>query len=58
MLLLDCHYIEFEVMNPMFFCLLHSKKLNKVCDKWLPSCTGYFSLYLYSYSESGTETLL
>lgn len=42
--LLVCHYIEFKVMNPIFFCLLHCKKLNKVCDKWLPSCTWYFSL--------------
>lgn len=41
--LLVCHYIEFKVMNPIFFCLLHSKKLNKVCEKWLPSYTCYFT---------------
>lgn len=41
--LLVCHYIEFKVMNPIFFCLLHSKKLNKVCERWLPSYTCYFT---------------
>lgn len=30
--LLVCLYIEFKVMNPIFFCLLHSEKLKAVTN--------------------------
>lgn len=42
--LLVCHYVEFKMMNPMFYCFLHYEKLNKLCDKRLPSHTRCFTL--------------
>lgn len=42
--LLLCHCTEFKVLNTIFFCLLHSKKSDKVGDKRLPGYTCCFQL--------------